>query len=216
MSFLSRLLAVALLCSAGCAAAQQPAPGSPQFLQQERERIAEQRKAVESRHAQEQSQCYQRFAVNDCLQDSRARRREELADLRRQEISLNDAERKRKGAEQTQKVEQKASLQKQEQAQRQREKAVGGQERRQQDADSQAARRQQQQDDAPANAARRASREQQRSQEEAARNAKAAQAEANAQGHARRLQEAEEYRAKRAAARAKKTKPPAQPLPPPG
>jgi colicin import membrane protein len=44
--------------------------------------------------------CYQRFAVNDCLLDSRRARREVMADLRRQEVSLNDAQRKRRAAEQ--------------------------------------------------------------------------------------------------------------------
>jgi len=44
--------------------------------------------------------CYQRFAVNDCLIDSRRTQREVMVDLRRQEILINDTQRKRRGAQQ--------------------------------------------------------------------------------------------------------------------
>ena len=47
--------------------------------------------------AQERA-CYQRFAVNDCLHDSRRTEREVMADLRRQEILINDTQRKRRAA----------------------------------------------------------------------------------------------------------------------
>lgn len=73
----------------------------------ERSRIASERQQVEARFKAEETACYQKFAVNDCIDAGRAERREKLADLRRQEISLNDAERKRKGAEQVQRMEDK-------------------------------------------------------------------------------------------------------------
>ena len=75
----------------------------------EQARIQAERQQIEKRFAAEEAGCFQKFAVNDCRDASRARRRLEMADLRRQEISLNDAERKRKGAEQLQRMEQSAA-----------------------------------------------------------------------------------------------------------
>lgn len=66
----------------------------------ERERIRQTRATQQAQFTAQEAQCYSRFAVNDCLIAVRAHRREILADLRRQEISLNDAQRKRRGAEQ--------------------------------------------------------------------------------------------------------------------
>lgn len=73
--------------------------------QLERTRIAAERKAVESRFTKEETDCYSKFATHDCLNQARVQRRQNLADLRRQEISLNDAQRKRRGAEQIRKLE---------------------------------------------------------------------------------------------------------------
>lgn len=66
----------------------------------ERERIAQTRASHEAMSAQQDAQCYARFAVNSCLIKIRAHRREVLSDLRRQEITLNDMRRKRRGADQ--------------------------------------------------------------------------------------------------------------------
>ena len=66
----------------------------------ERERIGQTRANHEAMSAQQEAQCYARFAVNGCLIKIRAHRREVLGDLRRQEISLNDMRRKRRGADQ--------------------------------------------------------------------------------------------------------------------
>lgn len=70
-------------------------------------REAEQRESIVQLRAQYQAQfrdreiaCYQRFAVNDCLAKSRRSERDLMADLRRREILINDAQRKRRGAEQ--------------------------------------------------------------------------------------------------------------------
>lgn len=74
----------------------------------DRVRIADERKKVQERHAAEEKACYARFAVNDCLDDARARRREVLAELRRQEVALNDRERQSKGAARLRALEEKA------------------------------------------------------------------------------------------------------------
>jgi colicin import membrane protein len=68
--------------------------------QAERERIRDTRASQQALFTSQEAQCYARFAVNDCLIEIRARRRLVLGDLRRQEILLNDAQRKRRGAEQ--------------------------------------------------------------------------------------------------------------------
>lgn len=74
----------------------------------EQARIHAERQQIEKRFADEEAACFQKFAVNGCRDASRARRRVDMADLRRQEIALNDAERKRKGAVQMQRMEQNA------------------------------------------------------------------------------------------------------------
>lgn len=70
-------------------------------------REAEQREWISRTRAQYQVQfraqeiaCYQRFAVNDCLSESRRTERDAMADLRRQEVLINDAQRKRRAAQQ--------------------------------------------------------------------------------------------------------------------
>lgn len=84
--------------------------GLPLLAQTEPETVlamreTEQRVWIAQARAQYQAQfnaqervCYQRFAVNDCLNDSRRTQREVMADLRRQEILINDAQRKRRAA----------------------------------------------------------------------------------------------------------------------
>jgi hypothetical protein len=65
----------------------------------ERVRIAVEREALTARFAQEELECAQRFAVNDCLEDVRRRRRDALEPLRAREFELDDAERLRRAAE---------------------------------------------------------------------------------------------------------------------
>lgn len=83
------------------------------FNDAERLRISNERAAFEAGFKRENSACYQKFLVNNCLDEVKIRRQEAMADLRRQEISINDQERKAKGAEQVQKTEDKASPEKQ-------------------------------------------------------------------------------------------------------
>ncbi|MDB5873964.1 MAG: hypothetical protein JWQ07_3406 [Ramlibacter sp.] len=73
----------------------------------QRARMASERSQVEAAFRAEEKVCYGKFAVNDCLNEARGRRRVALADLRRQEISLNDAQRKRRAAERMREIEQR-------------------------------------------------------------------------------------------------------------
>ncbi len=68
--------------------------------QDERTRIEAQRQRELTRHAQEEQACAGKFLVNDCLAAIRKRHRETLAELQRQEVLLNDAERARKATQQ--------------------------------------------------------------------------------------------------------------------
>lgn len=119
----SILFALALLvsCTALWAESQRVVAGLD--VQAERGRIQAERKAIEARSTTEQTACYQKFAVNDCIGASRAVRRTALADLRRQEVALNDAERKRKGTLQIQRMEQRESADTQEKEAKRRERS---------------------------------------------------------------------------------------------
>ena len=86
--------------------------GSDASRDAERLRIGTDRSRLEAVFALEDTACYTRFFVNSCLDEVKVRRREVLADLRRQEIVLNDEARKSKAAEQLQKTEDKSSPEK--------------------------------------------------------------------------------------------------------
>lgn len=76
---------------------------------EERERIRRTRANEQARFALLEARCYERFAVNDCLAKLRSHKRELMGDLRRQEISLNDAQRKRRATEQLLRSDERAS-----------------------------------------------------------------------------------------------------------
>lgn len=65
---------------------------------QQREWIGQTRLQTSAQFRLREAACYQRFAVNDCLNESRRAEREIMADLRRQEVLINDARRKRRAA----------------------------------------------------------------------------------------------------------------------
>ncbi|MGE4241527.1 hypothetical protein [Ramlibacter sp.] len=73
----------------------------------ERARIARERTEIAERFKAEEKACYGRFGVTDCIDAAKARRRTTLADLRRQEVALNDEERKARTAERLRELEAK-------------------------------------------------------------------------------------------------------------
>lgn len=94
-------VAVALLaCSCVGAWAQAPAAEAA-----ERARIGAERARAEADFAAAEKACYSRFAVNDCIDKARARLRTTLSDLRRQEVALNDAERRQRAADRLREIE---------------------------------------------------------------------------------------------------------------
>jgi hypothetical protein len=104
-----------------------------------RQQIQEARSAEETRFSVQERACYERFAVNDCLKQVRAKRRLALDDLRRQDIFLNDLERRKKGSDQLELIQEKSSPQKLEESNASRLDAVKAQQEREANAAKKAA-----------------------------------------------------------------------------
>jgi len=100
---LNRLCLLAGLCLAAWSALAQTA--LPMDIGAERERIASERAQHEARYLDAEAACYRRFAVSDCLRDARRLRRAALDELRRQEVVLNDLERKDRAAQALQRIQ---------------------------------------------------------------------------------------------------------------
>ena len=115
-----------LLCAlaAGPALAQPAAELPTAGRDTEKAQIAAERARLEAGFKAEEAACYRRFLVNACLEDIRPRQAVAMAELRRQEISINEAERKAKGADQIQKIEDKNSGERQQQRADQEQKAL--------------------------------------------------------------------------------------------
>lgn len=93
-------------------------------LEERRARISAERARLETSFSAEDAACYERFAVNSCLGKIDTRRRQAMAELRRQEISLNDEERKNRGEEQLRKTQEKSSPENLQEAAQRRAKAL--------------------------------------------------------------------------------------------
>jgi colicin import membrane protein len=98
----------------------------------ERERIAQERDRSTQAYADAKVGCYQKFQVNACLTQARNQHNAQQADLKRQEVGLTDQQRKRRGAEQLQRTEDKTLVQREQEVQRQQGKAQEGDSKRQQ------------------------------------------------------------------------------------
>lgn len=84
---------------------------APDEAAAERARIASERSRIEAGFEQAKRACYGRFAVNDCLAEARSKRREGLAALRAQEITLDDAQRQRRAAERMKELDERRESQ---------------------------------------------------------------------------------------------------------
>lgn len=73
-----------------------------------RARIARDRADANARYAAQEAQCYQKFAVNDCLENARQLRRQSLGVLSREEMGLNEAQRRETGAARLLSIEEKS------------------------------------------------------------------------------------------------------------
>lgn len=97
--------AACLVAWAGCAlaaAAQEPS---------EQARLAAERAAVESRHAERAQACQQEFFVTACLDAAQKERRTALDHVRVRQQALDDAERRRRAADRMRRIHEKVGAQ---------------------------------------------------------------------------------------------------------
>ncbi|MHB1248041.1 MAG: hypothetical protein ACYCZL_01310 [Polaromonas sp.] len=196
------------------AGAQTTAPAAKSgLIDAERARISTERSRLEAGFLAEDAACYKRFAVNNCLGEVNVRRRQAMADLRRQEILLNDEERKSRGAEQIRKIEEQSSTEKQKEVLDRRAKALQDYQSRLDGAKEKSDQRAVIQSSEKANSEARAERlkgNQEKAQARADRQAVAAE---EVRKFNERQMRAEERRAKHEADQLKRSKPAAKALP---
>ena len=123
----SRLAILSCLVGlAGLASAQAISLDEQSASARESQRMAinAERSRLEADFLAEESLCYKKFAVNNCLTRVNTSRRKAMAELRRQEVQLNDEERNAKGSAQLRKIEEKSSPEKQQEAANRRAKAA--------------------------------------------------------------------------------------------
>ena len=99
------LMSVALW---GSALAQNDALQGLPSVSAERAAIASSRASESAKFDALEAECYERFAVNSCLSKVQVQRRATLAEIKRREQVLNDAERMQRGAAQIRLNEEKA------------------------------------------------------------------------------------------------------------
>jgi hypothetical protein len=75
----------------------------------ERRRIAAEQAQVEKAYAAREAECRQRFIVTSCLDAARRDRREALEKLHRQEVVLDEAQRKQRAAQRIEEIRAKVS-----------------------------------------------------------------------------------------------------------
>lgn len=179
----------------------------------EKARIDADRKAVEARYDQDRAGCYRKFAVQDCLNDVRRKRRAQVEALNRQEAVINDAERQRRGAAELNRLEQKGELSADDAAKR--EQAQRSQQEREQRASERASDRQAREAEAAANRQAFDDKQRAHAQEQAKAAERRSQEAAERERYEARLKKAEQDKAELDARNAKRTKPRAAPLPTP-
>jgi len=211
--FLPILFAVLAWPAWGQAPAAAPPADQAERDAIEKSRIDGERKAVDARYDQDRAVCYQKFAVQDCLNQARRKRRAQVEDLNRQEAIINDAERKRRGAAALDRLDQKRDLSADDAARR--EQALQSQRDREDRAAEHQSERQARESEAAAN--RRAFEDKQRAhaQEQAQAAERKAQEQVMRQRYEERLKQAEQDRAELEERNAKRTKPRSAPLPTP-
>ncbi|MEY4712920.1 MAG: hypothetical protein RIS88_2370 [Pseudomonadota bacterium] len=174
-------------------------------LRVERARIDRERAAARASQAEEEADCQKRFAVTDCLDRTRRKWRPVLGELHRQELVLNEADRKQRSAEQQRRLDEKVSPQAQDEAAQRRAKAQADHEARQARAAAKAS--------GPAPGGK--PRDPRAADDRSGGDLTPEEAQANAQAHARRVQEAQERKERALRRQAERTKPAASSLPAP-
>jgi colicin import membrane protein len=186
---------------------------SQQSNNAERLRINDERTALEARFNLENAACYKKYLVNRCLDEVKLKHRDALADLRRQEISIADQERKAKGAAQVKKTEDKDSPEKQQQAADKRAESLKDSEARTARDEQKNATRSAADANKNSKLGEAASRAKNAQDKVSSRAAKQAATGEEVKKYNQRLEKAKERQARLARDKASRTKPPAQSLP---
>jgi hypothetical protein len=76
-----------------------PEPLTSPSYEAQRARIEQERGRAQAHFDEAAVLCYQRFAVNDCLREARKVRRDLLADLRKQSLTVRDAQARQRATE---------------------------------------------------------------------------------------------------------------------
>jgi len=181
----------------------------------ERLRISKERAVLEAGFNRENAACYQKFLVNNCLDEVKVRRHEAFTDLRRQEISIDDQERKAKGAEQLQKTEDKASLEKQQEEADRRAQAMRDSDARMERERQKNADRVKLESNEKSSLETAAAKAKDAQNKQAGRTAKQAAAAEEVKKYNERLEKAKERQARIAKNRTRQSSPSASPLPAP-
>lgn len=205
------LVVVCVVCTTAAYAQTADTAANAVALQRkaEHERINAERAALQKNVAVEEAACYQNFVVNACLADLRAKRRLALTELKRQELILNDAERKERAEAALKGVEERKAAQAKKLEEATNKPKVPPVIKAPRSAASAAADEARAQDAASRRQADNAQKQAQHANKVAAEGAKQKQYEA-------KLQEAEKRQKSRAEKAAQGTKPVGQPLPAPG
>lgn len=103
----SALLPIVCLTLGMTAYAQVENSAGSKYTATERARIEAERFKERIRIEKAEAYCYQRFAVNNCLRDVAVERRKTMDELRRQEIILNNIDRKLRAGEQLHQIDEK-------------------------------------------------------------------------------------------------------------
>ena len=101
------LFAIVLISMSGVVTAAGGDKASDSEMNQERARLGSLRQALDAKLATSEANCYQQFAVNQCLAAVRSKYREESGDLHIQEVALNDRKRRDKAMAQQSRIDER-------------------------------------------------------------------------------------------------------------
>ncbi|MES2980353.1 MAG: hypothetical protein V4731_18185 [Pseudomonadota bacterium] len=208
------LLSAGLLACSFTVLAQTAPDASQRERETQRERINRERTQFERAFDAEEAICYQKFFTNACLDEVKPRRRDAMANLKRQEILLNETERRMKAAEQVARTEEKLSEERRQQESAARQKALGELSGRVDRTDKKAADLAAEDANAAKRAQDAAQKEKQALEKQKAAAGRDQEAAARAEKTRKRQQEAARKRAEQERAQAAKRKPDDKPLPP--
>ena len=184
-------------------------------VEREREQINAERAALEAKFDMEEAACYKKFAVNNCLNAIKLRRREAMTGLKQREVALNDQQRRERAADQLRKTEEKSSPEVLRQAAERRAKALEDTAAREDRSRKKADERVDLQQGEAANAADAAGKLKGSRERAQARAEKQAEIAGEVQKYNDKQQEVLERKASREKRQREQTKPPAASLPTP-